>query len=199
MKIGIYGGTFSPVHNGHVRAAKLFMQYVKLDKLIIMPTGIPPHKEVTEPITSQMRYEMCKAAFLPLSPIVEVSDYEIKKEGKSYSILTVEHLSREGDALCLLCGEDMICSLDSWYRADELMKKAEFATIAREEDGKERVLEAARKLEENFGARITVINEPALQISSTEVREAVAAGRDVSKLVPEAVLRIIKENGLYGN
>ena len=198
MKIGIYGGTFSPVHNGHVRAAWLFMEHVKLDKLMIMPAGIPPHKEMECPVSADVRLEMCKAAFLPLSPIVEVSDYEISKEGKSYSILTVEHFENEGE-LCILCGEDMICSLDRWFRAEELMKKAEFAAMAREDDGLSRVEEAAERLRREYGARITVIKEPALEVSSTEVREAIKNGSDASNLVPCAVLNIINEKGLYRN
>ncbi len=196
MKIGIYGGTFSPVHNGHIRAAKLFMQYSDLDKLIIMPAGIPPHKKISYPIAPEIRLEMCKAAFLPLSPIVEVSDYEIKKEGKSYTVLTAEHFLKLGE-LCILCGEDMICSLDTWYRADELMKMVSFAAIAREEDGFGRVKEAALRLKRDYGANIHLIREKALEVSSTEIRDAISGGEDVSSLVPECVLRIINENGLY--
>jgi len=198
MKIGIYGGTFSPVHNGHVRAALLFMEYVKLDKLMIMPAGIPPHKEMKCPVSAETRLEMCKAAYLSLSPIVEVSDYEIKKEGKSYTVLTVEHFEDEGE-LCILCGEDMICCLDSWYRAEELMKKAEFAVMARKDDGLSRVEAAAERLRREYGAKITVIKEPALEISSTGVREAIKSGLDVAEMVPPAVLDIINEKGLYRN
>lgn len=196
MKIGIYGGTFSPVHNGHVRAAKLFLQYISPDRLIIMPAGIPPHKQMDIPVSCGLRLEMCKAAFEEISERVEISDFEMNRKGKSYTVETVEHFSELGQVF-VLCGEDMICSLDTWYRAGDLMQMAEFVAIAREEGGTRRVFEAAERLRREYGARITVIDERPLEISSTAVRNALKNGEDVSDLVPSRVIDIINENGLY--
>lgn len=196
MKIGIYGGTFSPVHNGHVRAAKLFIEKAELDKLLIMPAGIPPHKTVSYPVDATLRFEMCKAAFEDISDVIEVSDFEINKSGKSYTVETVEHFCDQGD-ISVLCGEDMICSLDTWFRAVDLMKTCSFYALARENGGESRVAEAADRLIRDYGASVTVIYEQPLEISSTEIRDAVSKGKDVSGLVPAKVYEIINKYGLY--
>ncbi len=196
MKLGIYGGTFSPPHNGHVRAAKLFLENAQLDKLLIMPAGIPPHKTVKNPVDAQIRMEMCKAAFYGVSDKIEVSDFEVKKGGRSYTIETVEHYLNEGD-IYIFCGEDMICSLDTWVRAEELMKLCSFYTLARDLYGKNEVLNAAKRLKKEYGARITVLNEEPLTVSSTEIRKAVFEKKDVSGLVPQKVCEIIEKYKLY--
>lgn len=195
MKTGIYGGTFSPVHNGHVRAAELFLEKLSLDRLIIMPAGIPPHKEVTERVDGSIRYEMCRAAFLPLSDRVEVSDFEIKKEGKSYTIDTARHF--EGDELWILCGEDMLLSLDTWYRADELMRRCSFAALSRMLGENEKMRLHAEKLRGEYGAVVEIIDGEPFEVSSTEIRERVKLGEDISSLVPAGVLKIINDRNLY--
>lgn len=195
MKTGIYGGTFSPVHNGHVRAAELFLENLSLDRLVIMPAGIPPHKEVREQVDGFVRYEMCQAAFLPLSDKVEVSDFEIKKEGKSYTIDTVSHF--EDDELWLLCGEDMLLCLDKWYRAEELMRRCSFAVLARTHGSGETIYRYAEKLRSEYGAQIEIIDGEPFEVSSTEIREKVRCGTDVSALVPTEVLKIINDRDLY--
>lgn len=195
MKTGIYGGTFSPVHNGHVRAAELFLEKLSLDRLIIMPAGIPPHKEVTQKVDGAIRYEMCLAAFLPLSDKVEVSDFEIKKDGKSYTIDTARHF--EGDELWILCGEDMLLSLDTWYRADELMRRCSFAALSRTLGENEKMRLHAEKLRDEYGAVIEIIDAEPFEVSSTEIREKVKSGEDISSLVPGGVLEIINDRNLY--
>ena len=101
-KIGLYGGTFGPPHLGHVYAAKTFLREVAPDRLLIMPAGIPPHKEKAAGDTPELRLAMCRAAFGDL-PHTEISDYEIRKPGKSYTVETLEHLAAPGREITMLC------------------------------------------------------------------------------------------------
>lgn len=196
MKIGIYGGTFSPPHNGHLRAAKLFLDTYSFDKLIIMPAGIPPHKSAPTDITPDIRFEMCKRAFSSISEKVEVSRFEIDKKARSYTVETVEHFLGEG-SITVLCGEDMILSLDTWFRAEELMKMCSFAAIIRHPGARERVADKIKELEKSYGASIDLIDVCALEVSSTQIRERISNNEDISELVPEEVLTVIKKYDLY--
>ena len=101
-RIGLYGGTFAPPHLGHVHAAKVFLATVSLDRLLIMPAGIPPHKTKTAGDTPEERLAMCRAAFGNL-PHTEISDYEIRKPGKSYTVETLEALAAPEREITMLC------------------------------------------------------------------------------------------------
>ena len=122
-KIGLYGGTFGPPHLGHVYAAKTFLREVAPDRLLIMPAGIPPHKEKAAGDTPELRLAMCRAAFGDL-PHTEISDYEIRKPGKSYTVETLEHLAAPGREITMLCGTDMFLTLDHWHRAPDISPSA---------------------------------------------------------------------------
>ena len=120
-RVGIYGGTFSPVHNAHVETAKIFMEQMRLDYLYIIPTGIPPHKEIGEYDGADHRYNMCRLAFRGIDGVI-VSDMEIERGGKSYTFDTVKELSAKGRRLLLLCGTDMVLSFDKWYKYREILE-----------------------------------------------------------------------------
>lgn len=196
MNIGLYGGTFSPVHNGHVRAARLFLERYDFDKLVIMPAGVPPHKSTPESPTSEIRLEMCRAAFSDISERIAVSDFEIRKKGKSYTVDTVEYLQSMGNVTAL-CGADMLMSLHTWHRAAELMKKCSFAVIARENGTEGALASRIEELKERFGASIELITAEPMTVSSTQVRQMISKGQSVSCLVPEKVMKIIVDNNLY--
>ena len=119
MRIGIYGGTFSPVHNGHVAAARAFMAQMWLDILYVIPTGLTPHKEMQGNATAADRLEMLRLAFDDMEGVV-VSDMEVRRAGKSYTVDTLRALSRPEDRLFLLCGTDMMLTLDSWREPEEI-------------------------------------------------------------------------------
>ena len=196
MKIGLFGGTFSPPHVGHVRAAKCFIEDGELDKLIIMPTYISPHKVQDEWGTPEIRLDLAKLAF---DGIGTVSDYEISQGGKSFTYLTLRHLrSVYQDAeLCLCVGEDMFLSLDRWREAEELMKNATVLCLMRE-NGSESIVRAAKaEFEEVYGAKIKILKYSPLPVSSSEVREKCADGEDFSNLVTKEVHAYILENNLY--
>ena len=198
MKLGIYGGTFAPVHKGHVRAAECFAEECGLDKLMIIPAGLPPHKKIDADDRPEQRLEMCRLAFSHIKN-VEISDMELRRSGKSYTVMTVRELFAEGRELFLLCGTDMMLTFDRWYCFDEIMAKCTLVYIRREDDpeiGKE--LERKIKLyRERYSARIVGLNIPALELSSTEVRAAISEGRDASDMIPKGVLEYIKQNNMY--
>ncbi len=195
MKTGLYGGTFSPPHLGHIRAAECFVRGMDLDRLIIMPAGIPPHKKVSCPIPSNKRLEMVRLAFDGLG---EVSDYEIQKEGASYTFLTLRWLRERTDDVIYLCmGEDMFLCLDKWREAAEIFESAHIVCLKREESSYNEVLERKKEFEENFGAVITVLSYAPLPVSSTEIREKIRNGESLMGLLSDEVADYIVSNGLY--
>ena len=121
LRVGIYGGTFAPVHIGHVQAAKAFMEQMKLDYLFIIPTALPPHKQIDEGDDPIHRLRMCELAFEGVEGVV-ISDVEIKRGGKSYTYDTLVELSRPDTRLFLLCGTDMVLTFDQWYRFEDIFK-----------------------------------------------------------------------------
>ena len=121
LRVGVYGGTFAPPHNGHVAAAKAFMEQMKLDYLFIIPTNLPPHKQVDDGDDPLMRLKMCELAFEGVDGIV-ISDMEITREGKSYTYDTLKELERPDTRLFFLCGTDMVLTFDTWYRFEDILK-----------------------------------------------------------------------------
>ena len=198
-RLGIYGGTFSPPHLGHVGAAKSFYGAVPLDKLLIIPDFLPPHKQIDGEISADDRIEMCKLAFADVKG-AEVSDIEIKRGGKSYTALTLAELSSDENELYFLCGTDMFLTLGEWYKPEEIFKLATICFVRREND-KENDLEIQRRTEEyinRFSARIIQISAPVTEISSSELRLAIKEDDErLVELLPSSVLKYIKERGLY--
>lgn len=199
MKLGIYGGTFAPIHNAHVNVARSFLSDLKLDKLIIIPAGIPPHKQVSHDDDPDKRLQMCKLAFEDDAKI-EVSDLELKREGKSYTVLTLRELSAEDREIYLLCGTDMILTFDRWYCFEEIFKLCTLVYVRRECDEKlgEEIVRKVDEYRSKYGAKIKELRIKPLPMSSTEVRTAVANGEDISDMVPQKVAEYIKDNKLYG-
>ncbi len=199
LRVGIYGGAFSPIHTGHVAAAKEFMKAMWLDVLFVIPTGESPHKVMDGEASAKERFEMCQRAFAGVEGVI-VSDMELKRQGKSYTVDTLRELSGEDRRLFLLCGTDMILSLDTWRSPDEIFKLCYPVYIRREED---RSLDAEliRKISgyrEKYGKNVVRIDAPAVVVSSSEIRARIKEGKEISGLVPPAVLDYIKEKGLYG-
>ena len=134
MKTGLFGGTFDPVHYGHINMAACFCRQFSLDKLIIMPDFIPPHKGADRSVNASHRYEMARLAFSDYgySPITEVSDDEIRRGGTSYTYDTLSSLKTKGyDGLYLLCGQDMLRCFDTWYRYTDILRMCTVVCAAR--------------------------------------------------------------------
>ncbi len=198
MRIGIYGGTFSPVHNGHVAAARAFMEQMWLDILYIIPTGITPHKAMDAGATAADRLAMCRLAFAGMEGVM-VSDLEMRREGKSYTVDTLRALTREGDRLFLLLGTDMLLSLDTWREPAEIFRLSYPTYIRREADPTldDVIIRRIAYLNETYGKVVRRIVSPVIELSSDDIRAAVATGRPIDGMVPKAVEAYIAERGLY--
>ena len=197
-RVGIYGGTFAPIHNGHVRAAKAFMEQMKLDYLFIIPTYLPPHKQIDSSDDPLYRLKMCELAFENVDGVV-ISDCEIARGGKSFTYDTLKELQRPDTRLFLLCGTDMVLTFDRWYRFEDIIKMCYPVYVRRENDPlmTNRVVAKISEYYEKYGVMFRKIVTEPLELSSTDIRIAVREGRDISGLVPHRVADFIRENGLY--
>lgn len=192
IKTGIFGGAFNPVHNGHVRLAEEAVKQLKLKKLLIIPTFDSPHKD-TALAPFEDRMEMCRRAFSHIEG-AEICDIERRLGGKSFTINTVRALKNElPDAqLYLLIGGDMLFYFDKWYKYESLLKETKVCAVARDNDSLVDMMEFANEM-----GRVKVLPTKAIEISSTEIREKLANGEDISGLVPEAAAGYIAEKKLY--
>ena len=202
MNIGIYGGTFDPPHWGHITAARAAMEQLKLDRLVLIPDRVPPHKALPEGSASpEQRLEMAALAAAELGKRAEVSDRELRRSGPSYTSDTLAALRREypEDTLWLLMGSDMFLSLQTWHAPEEIMALARIAPFSREAEDESAAFAAQKaRLEREYGAQIQIVQNPEVrELSSTEVRAALAAGRG-SDLLPPAVYGYVLREHLYG-
>lgn len=202
MNIGIYGGTFDPPHWGHITAARAAMEQLKLDKLVLIPDRVPPHKALPEGSASpEQRLEMAALATAELGRWAEVSDRELRRSGPSYTSDTLAALREEypEDTLWLLMGSDMFLSLQTWHAPEEIMALARIAPFSREAEDESAAFAAQKaRLEREYGAQICIVQNPEVrELSSTEVRAALAAGRG-SDLLPPAVYGYVLREHLYG-
>lgn len=191
-KTGIFGGAFNPVHNGHVRLAEEAVKQLKLKKLLIIPTFESPHK-ATKLVPFDDRAEMCRRAFGHIAG-AEVSDIERRLGGTSFTINTIRELKRRfpGEQFFLLIGGDMLYSFDQWFKYEAILNEVKVCAVARGGDSYSDMLEFANEM-----GKIRVLPTQAVDISSTEIREKIAAGEDVTGLVPDGAAEYIAEHGLY--
>ena len=199
MRIGLYGGSFSPVHNGHVAAARAFMEQMWLDVLYIMPAGIPPHKQMEGDANPWQRLKMCELAFEGIDGVL-ISDLEIRREGKSYTVDTLRAMASEEHRLFLLMGTDMLLTLDTWREPEEIFRLCYPVYMRREAADPildARIVAKISEYQQKYGKVVRRIVGDPIVVSSTAVRKAVTAGKDISHMVPPAVEKYIRENGLY--
>jgi len=196
MRIGIYGGAFNPVHNEHVNIARAAKNYLGLDKIIIVPTFKSPHKNGTLVARARDRMNMCRLAFEGIEG-AEVSDYEIKRGGVSYSYVTCRHFKKlyEGDELFFIIGADMLESFAFWKEPEEILKCVTLAVCARENG--EKLKAEINKFVRRFKNEIVNFGYVGSSVSSTEVRALAALGGDTAELVPEKVRLYIRNNKIY--
>ncbi len=198
MKIGIYGGTFNPVHTGHIHAAKQAAALLRLDKLLMIPDRIAPHKQIPSGSpTPEQRLEMLLLA-IKKEPKIEVSDIELKREGKSYSYLTVEALREKyPDAeLYLLMGTDMFLSFQTWMNPQRIMAQATLAVMCRGERGEREKILAQKKVLEDMGGKVELVENLVLAISSTQLRRLIAFDC-AADFLPDGVEDYIRTHKLY--
>ncbi len=197
-RIGIYGGTFSPPHNGHLRAAKAFMEQMWLDILYVIPTAVPPHKEMEMPVDGSHRLEMCRLAFCDMEGVY-VSDMELRRGGRSYTVDTLRELSGSDRRLFFLCGTDMLLTLDQWREPEEIFKLCYPVYIRRDHDRSldEPIIQKIAEYHQKYGKVVRrIVSEP-LELSSHEIREAITMEKTLRDMVPLSVEAYIKEHHLY--
>lgn len=198
QRIALFGGTFAPPHLGHVHAVKTLSEHIDVDRIIIMPTFMPPHKVKVKGDTPELRLEMCRAAFGDIDKAY-VSDYEIEKGGVSYTVHTLEHLTSEFENadIFLLCGTDMFLTLNSWFRAERIFSLAKIVCIPRYSENIDFLNVKKQEYEDEFGAEISIIGSDPFEVSSTEIRRLITEGRDLSEYLPSGVIEIIRREKLY--
>ena len=198
MRLGVYGGAFDPPHVGHFNAAKAFIEQLSLDKLLVIPTFLPPHKTLSGRLDANKRLELSRLAFGEL-PRAEVSDMEISYGGTSYTYLTLERLASQENELFLLIGTDQLLSFDSWNSFERIFELATVCVVRREEDPTLGAL-LEKKIEElrcNYSARIVPVPVSVTEISSSEIRKSIGEGNIPKRFLNESVAFIIESEGLY--
>lgn len=198
IRIGIYGGTFAPVHNGHLAAAKAFIEQMQLDILYVIPTAIPPHKQIDAADDPAHRYRMCELAFWNEEKVL-VSDMEIVRGGKSYTVDTLRALSAPDRRLFLLMGTDMMLTLDTWRESEEIFKLCYPIYARREKDPiiESRIVAKNNEYLQKYGKIVRRLMIDTVELASTDIRKLVLEGKPIDALVPPAVKAYIEKHGLY--
>ncbi len=196
-RIGIFGGTFNPIHMGHLHLAENVCNLMQLDKIVFVPDAMPPHKIGTGFAPAQDRYNMVQLAIAGYNNFI-VSDIELRRTGLSYTIDTLRELHdmHPNTELYFIIGADSVQQLHTWHCAHEMVQLATFVGVGR--PGYDNVMEdAVRHFGEIAKKRIILLNTPTYDISATRIREMIAGGQSIEDLVPEAVAQYIKEQRLY--
>ena len=197
--IGIYGGTFNPPHLGHIRAAQMAVDALGLDRLLVIPDRIAPHKELPEGSASpEQRLRMLQLA-LEDEHKIEVSNLELRREGKSFTYETVEQLHAEypQDQLILLMGTDMFLSFHQWRFPERILNRAQLGVFYRGTPGERADIEKRKREMEQQGHTVHLLQNEVVDISSTQLRRMLAF-RCAGPFLPQGVEDFIRENGLYG-
>ena len=197
-RIGIYGGTYSPPHIGHMKAAEYAIEALKLDRLLLIPTGVSPHKAMSAGATSADRLEMLRLSAAGMEK-AQVSDLEIRRQGSSYTVDTLRQLRAEnpGAELVLLMGTDMFVSFLNWREPESILALATLAVFCRGERGEQERVGAQKAKLEALGAKVELVRNPVNAISSTDLRRMLVFGCADPFLMP-GVGDYIREKGLYG-
>lgn len=198
MKTAVYGGSFNPPHMGHVSAARSVYEQLSPDRFLIIPTNIPPHKDMAAGSpTPEQRLELCRLAFGGI-PGAEISDMELCREGRSYTADTVARLRElyPEDELYLVVGSDMFLSFCEWYRFQYLLENCILTVLSREEDDSRELTGFKAELEEKYSARIIMLHHEPLPMSSEDIRQRLRLGLG-SDMLPDAVYSMIIRKRYY--
>ncbi|MBO4876513.1 MAG: nicotinate (nicotinamide) nucleotide adenylyltransferase [Ruminococcus sp.] len=201
MRIGIYGGSFNPVHNGHIHLAGTAIEELGLDRLYLIPSRISPHRSTAEYVAPEDRLEMLRLACKGsrYRKILRVSDYELRSDRVSYTIYTVEEFRRRfpKEELVLLIGSDMLLSFDKWHRYEDILHEVTLAAFSREEGD----LEELRKKAEELGkyGKVLISRAEPVVVSSTEIRKKIAKNENYSCYLDKNVVQYIRSGNLYAD
>jgi nicotinate-nucleotide adenylyltransferase len=188
-KVGIFGGTFDPIHHGHLITAQSVREIRDLDKIIFIPSFISPHKADVNSASPEHRMNMLKLAVEGID-FFEVSDYEIKKEGISYTIDTLKEFKKKYDKLEFIIGYDNIFKFHTWKNPDEIMKITKILVLKRKSS-------LPPPHEDKYVKSALFVETRGIEISATDIREKVKQGMPIHYLVPEKVKEYIYSFNLY--
>lgn len=197
VKIGVFGGSFDPIHSGHVELAKAFLQNLSLDLLIVIPAFVSPFKQGKETEKAEHRLEMCRLAFSDMKT-VQVSSMELEREGASYTFETLQTLALQyvGSELYFITGADSFMTLQDWKNPQEIFRRAVICVTPR--NGQDAsVLAKQADFLQGLGARTVILDTEIMTVSSTEIRRRLRCGESIHGYVPEKVEKYIIKNGLY--
>lgn len=195
-RIAVFGGTFNPVHNGHLHIARQYAEFLKIQQLLFIPASVPPHKQAVDLASAEDRLAMCRLACEPAG--FEVSDLEIRRGGASYTADTLMQLKKlyPNSALYLLMGEDMFLTVEHWHEAEQIFKCCALCAAPRSKNGLDSLRRYAEKIK-TLGANVILYNIEYLPVSSTVVRQAVKDGKSITPFVPAPVAEYIQAKKLY--
>lgn len=198
MKIGVFGGSFNPVHNGHINFAREIYSRAKLDKIIFVPAFISPLKS-TVLASKTDRLKMLELALENESKF-EISDFELKNEKTSYTYYTIEHFKSlyPNDELYLIIGSDQLLNFDKWFRFEDILKSVSILSCSRINKVSRKELYDFSKQRLNISEdKIFIADFEPYEVSSSEIRIMIKNGENIEGLVPKSVSDYIKERGLY--
>lgn len=192
MRIGVFGGTFNPVHNGHLQCAEFIRGKLALDKVLFVPTKVPVHKKIDGNVSAEDRLAMLKLA-LAAYPHFALEHVEIEREEPSFTVITIGELRQKykGAELFLIIGADSFNTIDTWFRWEEILSDVMIVVMARQGDEELRT-DLVHRTPQLIQAGNSLVN-----ISSSMLRQMIRDGKDISGLAPKTVLDYIKEKGLY--
>lgn len=195
----MFGGSFNPIHNGHIKLVETMTEHFSLDKVYVVPTFLTPLKDSSHLASAIDRLSMCRLAFSD-NDKVEVSSIEVDRRGKSYTVDTLNELeeAEPGCELYLIVGADSFLQLPLWHQIEEIFRRSRIITISRDEIDSDELIATADEYRRRYNAECDIIRMPVSEISSTIVRNSVRDRKDISGYVPSCVLEYIKNNKLYG-
>lgn len=198
MKVGILGGSFNPIHNGHIYLAKCAKKELKLDKILLIPTSDNPLKNNSYKVTKEQRFFMASLVAKREKDFL-LSDIEVCKEGYSYTIDTVTTLKKENACdFTFICGADLLMEIERWKEYDKLFSILHFAISIRPPYEKKEVEERINYYRKKYNANISILQSyVSKDISSTKIRELIKENKDYSIYVPKEVYEYIKKEKLY--
>lgn len=198
QKVAVFGGTFNPIHLGHLHLCAECQREYQFQKIILMPDNLPPHKQVQQLATAQQRLDMCRLAAEDI-PFLKVSDLELRLKGVSYTVQTLRKLTQNFPEVewHWIIGSDMLYTFHQWYRYEEILSMAKVVAGAREQAEYDKMLSYREQLG-SLKNRVEIIRLAAKPLSSTQVRKALETGEPVVRdYLPEQVFSYIREHGLY--
>lgn len=199
-KIGIMGGTFNPIHFGHLFLAEYAYEQIGFDKVLFMPSKNPPHKAKPEEVTDQQRVDMVKLATYN-NPHFELSTMELQREGFTYTADTLTLLKENypDTEFYFIVGTDSLFMMEKWKNPQTIFDLCIVVVAGRDNTNQEEINKHAKYLENKFNARILQIDMPTIQLASGVIRERISSKQSIRYYVPEAVIEYINKYNLYSD